>query len=110
MFSAAFLVQTLFGSAVFAIPTSKELGALRRQRRGGVTRQGKPVNLVNEQVIPGVNASGSHVEYSSNWAGAVLVASTVCFRCRRLKVGGTTSDNQHRPRTPPSPVLSLFLP
>lgn len=79
MLSAAFFVQTLFASAVLALPSSRERMASRRQRRDGVTRQGKPVNLITEQVLTGGNAS--HVSYSSNWAGAVLVASTVCT-CR----------------------------
>lgn len=76
MFSAAFFVQALLATAVFAIPSGKQRMASRRSRRSDVTRQSKPVNLIaNPQTTTVTNAS--HVEYSENWAGAVLVASTV---------------------------------
>jgi len=74
MFSAAFLVQALLASAVFAVPTSKERFASRRARRSnGATRQSKPVNLISSQTTSNV----THEQFSENWAGAVLVASTV---------------------------------
>ncbi|KAH7881434.1 concanavalin A-like lectin/glucanase domain-containing protein [Lentinula edodes] len=79
MFSAAFFVQVLLATAVFAIPSGKQRMASRRSRRSEVTRQSKPVNLIaNPQTTTVTNAS--HVEYSENWAGAVLVASTATYK------------------------------
>ncbi|KAE9392879.1 hypothetical protein BT96DRAFT_959221 [Gymnopus androsaceus JB14] len=78
MFSTAFLVQALFVSTTFAIPSSKERFAARRARRSsGTTRQSKPVNLITNHVT---TSNTSHVEYSGNWAGAVLVASTATYK------------------------------
>ncbi|KAE9396567.1 hypothetical protein BT96DRAFT_958149 [Gymnopus androsaceus JB14] len=77
MFSAAFLVQALLASAVFAVPTSKERFASRRARRSnGATRQSKPVNLISSQSTSNV----THEQFSENWAGAVLVASTATYK------------------------------
>ncbi|KAJ3808231.1 acid proteinase [Lentinula lateritia] len=79
MFSVAFFVQALLATAVFAIPSGKQRMASRRSRRSNVTRQSKPVNLItNPQTTTVTNAS--HVEYSENWAGAVLVASTATYK------------------------------
>ncbi|KAJ4477903.1 concanavalin A-like lectin/glucanase domain-containing protein [Lentinula edodes] len=79
MFSAAFFVQVLLATAVFAIPSGKQRMASRRSRRSEVTRQSKPVNLIaNPQTTTVTNTS--HVEYSENWAGAVLVASTATYK------------------------------
>ncbi|KAE9396581.1 hypothetical protein BT96DRAFT_958154 [Gymnopus androsaceus JB14] len=78
MFSVVFLVQALLASAAFAIPSSKEQFAARRARRSsGTTHQSKPVNLITNQVT---TSNTSHVEYSENWAGAVLVASTATYK------------------------------
>ncbi|KAJ3713749.1 acid proteinase [Lentinula guzmanii] len=76
MLSAAFLVQALLATAAFAIPSGKERMASRRSRRSDVTRQSKPVNLITNPQTTNV----SHVEYSENWAGAVLVASTATYK------------------------------
>lgn len=74
MFSAAFLVQALLASAVLAIPSSKERFAARRARRStGETHHSKPINRISSEVSPAT----SHTEFSENWAGAILIASTV---------------------------------
>jgi hypothetical protein len=74
MFTAALLVQALLATAAFAIPTSRERAAARRARRStGVTRQSKPVNIISSPAL----TNTSHETFSENWAGAVLVASTV---------------------------------
>ncbi|KIK66576.1 hypothetical protein GYMLUDRAFT_192496 [Collybiopsis luxurians FD-317 M1] len=78
MFSAAFLVNALLATAVVALPSSKERMAARRARRG-VSRQSKPVNLITNQVTTEVTNT-THEEFSSNWAGAVLVASTATYK------------------------------
>ncbi|KAJ3727060.1 acid proteinase [Lentinula raphanica] len=83
MFSAAFLVQALLASAVFAFPSSKERLASRRARRSGDvarTRQSKPVNVVTSPQVAAIAGNASHPEFSSNWAGAVLVASTATYK------------------------------
>lgn len=80
MFSAAFLVQALLASAAFALPSSKDRLASRRARRSGDvarTRQSKPVNIITSPQVSAAVGNASHPEFSSNWAGAVLVASTV---------------------------------
>jgi hypothetical protein len=78
MFSTAFLVQALLASAAFAMPSSKERFASRRARRStGVTRQSKPVNLITSQTTTNGTA---HAEFSENWSGAVLVASTATYK------------------------------
>ncbi|KAJ3879601.1 acid proteinase [Lentinula edodes] len=78
MFTTAFLVQALLASAAFAIPTSKERAASRRARRSGATRQSKPVDRITSPSSEVSNAS--YVEFSSNWAGAVLVANTATYK------------------------------
>jgi hypothetical protein len=77
MFSAAFFVQALLASAVFALPSSKERMAARRARRG-LSRQSKPVNLITSQVVTETNVT--HEEFSSNWAGGILIASTATYK------------------------------
>jgi hypothetical protein len=76
MFSAAFLVQALLATAVLALPSSKERMAARRARRSSGTRQGKPVNLIAKPEV----TNTSHVEFSENWSGAVLVATTATYK------------------------------
>lgn len=80
MFAATLLCQVLLAAAAFAVPTSKERFAQRVARRaGGLSRQTLPKQLVaTEATTLAANANVSHVEYSSNWAGAVLSKSTVC--------------------------------
>jgi hypothetical protein len=74
MFTATFFVQALLATAAFALPSSKERMAARRARRG-VSRQSKPANLITT----GTNDT-VHEQFSSNWAGAVLVASTATYK------------------------------
>ncbi|KAJ3880071.1 acid proteinase [Lentinula edodes] len=83
MFSAAFLVQALLASAAFALPSSKDRLASRRARRSGDvarTRQSKPVNIITSPQVSAAVGNASHAEFSSNWAGAVLVASTATYK------------------------------
>ncbi|KAF5391596.1 hypothetical protein D9757_002547 [Collybiopsis confluens] len=78
MFSTAFLVQALLASAVFALPSSKDRMAARRARRG-VSRQSKPANLITSQFVTDATNT-THEEFSSNWAGAILIASTATYK------------------------------
>jgi len=77
MLSAAFLVQALLATAVFALPSSKERLAARRARRSGArNRQSKPVNLITNTEV----TNTAHAEFSENWSGAVLVATTATYK------------------------------
>ncbi|KAJ4483725.1 acid proteinase [Lentinula aciculospora] len=83
MFSAALLVQVLLAAAAFALPSSKERMASRRARRSGDvtrTRQSKPANIITSPQVSAAVGNASHPEFSSNWAGAVLVASTATYK------------------------------
>ncbi|KAM5540679.1 hypothetical protein V8D89_005710 [Ganoderma adspersum] len=82
MFAATLLCQVLLATAAFAVPTSKERFAQRAARRaGGLSRQTLPKQLVaTEATALAANANVSHVEYSSNWAGAVLSKTTATWK------------------------------
>ena len=72
-FAATLFAQVLLATAALAVPTSNERFADRLARRAsGLTRQSLP-----KQPSENLITNTSHVEYSSNWAGAVLVASKV---------------------------------
>ena len=78
MFAVALFTQLLLATAAFAVPTSKERFAQRASRRAsGFAHQSQPKALIETPTAAVSNTS--HVEYSSNWAGAVLVASKVRF-------------------------------
>ena len=81
MFAATLLCQVLLATAAFAIPTSKERFAQRAARRAsGLAHQSQPKQFISSgPAVEGALGNVSHVEYSSNWAGAVLVASKVRF-------------------------------
>ena len=73
MLAATLSCQVLLATAAFAIPTRKERFAERIARRsGGLPRQSLPKQAT------GHISNVSHVEYSSNWAGAVISETTVC--------------------------------
>jgi len=80
MFSAAFLVQALLASAVFvnALPSRKERMTSRRARRD-VSRRSKPANLISK-VTTEVSNTTRQEEFSENWAGAVLIATTATYK------------------------------
>ena len=89
MVAIALLAQVLLATAAFAVPTSKERFAQRAARRAsGLSHQSRPKQVSTSAISAASNAS--HVEYSSNWAGAVLVASKVRNRSPRAQhaVGG----------------------
>ena len=66
----ALLSNLLLASAALAAPSSRLAARIARRREG---RQSQPLNRVE-------SAAGavSHVEYSSNWAGAVWDEGDVC--------------------------------
>lgn len=88
MFAAALLCQALLATAAFAIPSGKERLAARIARRDtGFTHQSQPSQLVDSVPVVtaddtnGVaNVTNAQISYSTNWAGAVLSAKTVCCR------------------------------
>ncbi|KAI0738296.1 aspergillopepsin [Daedaleopsis nitida] len=81
MFFATLLCQVLLATAALAAP-SKERFARRLERRAsGFSHQSNPKQAITSPVSE-VNAitNNSHVDYSSNWAGAVLVANTATYK------------------------------
>ena len=66
MFVTALFVQALVATAALAIPTSKERLEQRVATRNGGVRQSLPRQT-----------NTTHVEYSSNWAGAVYNSARV---------------------------------
>jgi hypothetical protein len=75
VFPAALLSLTLLATAVVAAPSSAERHAARVARREA--RRGNTIQHVEAPE----GSDSVNVEYSSNWAGAVLVANTVSFYC-----------------------------
>jgi hypothetical protein len=79
-FSSAILSSTLLATAAFAAPLTAKRQARYEARRlaraeSGVTeRHGNPAFKPDTQELLHLNAT-SHEEYSSNWAGAVLIGS-----------------------------------
>lgn len=67
MFFAAVLLQTILATAAFAAPSGRLAKRLERRREG--SHLSKPVQFVDGHIPATSNTS--HVEYSSNWAGAV---------------------------------------
>lgn len=60
MFVTSLFVQALLATAALAVPSSKERYEKRVAMRNGGARQSVPRKT-----------NSTHVEYSSNWAGAV---------------------------------------
>lgn len=78
MFITTLFVQALVATAAFALPSGRERLDKRVAMRNGGLRQGVPRQIVEKNLATNV----SHVEYSSNWAGAVLNSAKVrSFRC-----------------------------
>jgi hypothetical protein len=79
-FSAAILSTTLLATAAFAAPlTAKrqaryEARRLARSESGVTERHGNPAFKPDTQELLHLNST-SHEEYSSNWAGAILIGS-----------------------------------
>ncbi|KAG6853657.1 hypothetical protein C0991_002549 [Blastosporella zonata] len=63
-------VAALLATGVIAVPTSSERAASRLERRRA-GRQSQPNNRLVNSSLEAAAAGVSHVEYSSNWAGAV---------------------------------------
>ena len=83
MFAAKLLTVVVFATSALAAP--KGGLAERIARRADRSRLTRPVQLVEQpEVVELTNVS--HVEYSSNWAGAVLSTSSVS-RLRGLSTG-----------------------
>ncbi|KAI0350815.1 aspergillopepsin [Trametes cingulata] len=81
MFAAALLCQVLLATAAFAIPSSRERLAQRVARRAAGAHLSHPKAPGSARVAD-VDALGNvtHPEFSSNWAGAVLVAGSNTFK------------------------------
>ncbi|TFK87241.1 aspergillopepsin [Polyporus arcularius HHB13444] len=80
MFAATLLCQVLLATAAFAIPTSEQRFAQRAARRAtGFAHQSQPNTLSEGTAQTNLVTNTSHVAYSPNWAGAVLVADTATY-------------------------------
>ncbi|KAI1784968.1 acid proteinase [Ganoderma leucocontextum] len=88
MFVTSLLCQVILATAAFAVPTARERLADRVARRAaGLTRQSLPnqaVQLSENTLVADVNgadnATYATVSYSTNWAGAVLSATTATYK------------------------------
>jgi len=84
MFLATFLIQALFVTAALAFPSSRlgERMAARRARRSSSTHQSKPVNLIASPDVTNMSqtTSSASVEFSENWAGAILVSANQTYQ------------------------------
>lgn len=70
---SVFLSSAIFATAILAAPRSKRGLANRAQRRAVSTHASAPAQILHEGVVTeGDNVT--HVQYSNNWAGAVLTA------------------------------------
>lgn len=72
MFTAALFANLLLATAALAAPKGR-LGNRINRRRGA--HQSKPLQVSEGPAATASNSS--HVEYSSNWAGAVVTVSAV---------------------------------
>lgn len=70
MFATALFIQALAASAAFALPSGRE-----RLNKRVASRQGLPRH--SEQNLA---SNASHVDYSTNWAGAVLSADAGTYK------------------------------
>lgn len=79
VFAATLLVQALLATAAFAAPRNANSGLARRiaERRSG-TRQSTPmVASEGPAALAAASSNVTHPQFSSNWAGAVLVEGAV---------------------------------
>jgi len=72
MFTALF-TYALLATAAFARPNVKDRVARRREGR-----QSQPLNHIESTAVGSSNIS--NVQYSSNWAGAVLIATSATYK------------------------------
>lgn len=72
VFIAALLSNVLLASVALARPSLSDRLARRSGAHQSQPRRGVDANS------NAVHTNTSHVEYSSNWSGAVLVATKVC--------------------------------
>ncbi|KAH9940060.1 aspergillopepsin [Epithele typhae] len=73
------LSQLLLAASALAVPTSSERFASRAARRAaGLNRQSRP--KIASSGLSAEFTNSSNVDYSSNWSGAVLVASTATYK------------------------------
>ncbi|EIN07874.1 hypothetical protein PUNSTDRAFT_114298 [Punctularia strigosozonata HHB-11173 SS5] len=75
MLATALLSFALLATSAFGIPTAAERKTARLERRRLGVHQSRP-KVSSENLI----TNTSHVEYSSNWAGAVLSSSSGTYK------------------------------
>ncbi|KAI0628022.1 aspergillopepsin [Trametes polyzona] len=81
MFAAALICQVLLATATFAIPTSRERLAQRVARRAASAHLSHPKRPSTTAVTEIDSLSNvTHPEFSTNWAGAVLIANTATYK------------------------------
>lgn len=74
----SFIAPVLLATAAAALPSRSERLQARLGRRAAGTHQSQPKQLIENPVTTVSNVS--HVEYSSNWAGAVLIANSATYK------------------------------
>lgn len=84
MFSAKLLSLALLVTGALAVPSSKSRLADRLARRAGGTHLSRPNQRIDEERVNLAAGNTSHVEYSSNWSGAVLSEGAVSRRFTRV--------------------------
>ncbi|KAL1596574.1 hypothetical protein SLS60_009222 [Paraconiothyrium brasiliense] len=70
----ASLIPAFLASTAFAAPSRQERAAARFNRREAL-RNSNPLQASDLEELRLANANESHVSYSSNWAGAVLIGT-----------------------------------
>ncbi|KAI0325218.1 putative aspergillopepsin [Cubamyces sp. BRFM 1775] len=80
MLFSALLLQALAATAALAIPTSRERHAQRVARRAAGERMSHPVQIVPRPSSVVSSTNVTQTEYSTNWAGAILVAGANTYK------------------------------
>ncbi|KAJ8463976.1 hypothetical protein ONZ51_g9898 [Trametes cubensis] len=80
MLFSTLLLQALAATAVFAIPTSRERHAQRVARRAAGDRSSHPAQIVPRPSSVASKTNVTQTEYSTNWAGAILVAGANTYK------------------------------
>ena len=93
-FSQAIGLLTLVGTAI-AAPTSTDRRAARLARRAAGIRHNRPIapNTQNLADIIEIETNTTHAQYSSNWAGAVIISSGITSVTGTFTVPSDKSDS-----------------
>lgn len=84
-----------FAGAALAAPAGSERRAARMARRAAGNKHNRPIapNTQNVADIIEIPANTTHVQYSSNWAGAVIISSGITSVTGTFLVPSDKSDS-----------------